>query len=361
MDDTKPKLRLTVLGSTTEATTEPTAEDGISRRRFLTLFGASAALATGAGCKPSGKRDSVVPYTKKQEEIVPGVADHYASTFQEGEVAYPVLVKAREGRPVHVEGNDEHPRYRGKTSFRATADLLGLYDPDRLRGPLREGRPTRWQEALEQLATALKRAASKGAVLVTPAVLSPSRRVLIDRLPLAVPGLRHLQWEPVADHNARQAERQLLGDNRLPRYRFDQARVIAALEADFLGGLGDTVSAIAGFSAQRRPATAADAINRLYVLEGGLSLTGSNADVRLALRPSALAAIAFGLVHAVHTQGKRPLPESMDASALDGFALDRLPEAKPFLRPLEALVKDLCAAGEKDRRRQAERMRPARS
>ena len=134
MDERKPILKLPMLDAGDEA-------DGLSRRRFLTLLGASAALATGAGCKRN--HPAVVPYTKKQEEIVPGVANYYASTFQEGEVAYPVLVKAREGRPIHVEGNAEHPLYRGKTSFHATADLLGLYDPDRVRGPLVDGRPGR--------------------------------------------------------------------------------------------------------------------------------------------------------------------------------------------------------------------------
>jgi len=84
-------------------------------------------------------------------------------------MAYPVLVKAREGRPIHVEGNAEHPLYRGKTSFHATADLLGLYDPDRVRAPLIDGRPGTWKAAVEQLARALKDASSqhKGIVLVT--------------------------------------------------------------------------------------------------------------------------------------------------------------------------------------------------
>src|ERR1700690_3962267 len=103
MDERRPILKLPLLGADGEA-------DGLSRRRFLAMLGASAALATGAGCKRN--RAAVVAYTKKQEEIVPGVANYYASTFQEGEVAYPVLVKAREGRPIHVGGNAEEPRHR---------------------------------------------------------------------------------------------------------------------------------------------------------------------------------------------------------------------------------------------------------
>jgi molybdopterin-containing oxidoreductase family iron-sulfur binding subunit len=336
----EPKVRLPAIDASGEA-------DGLSRRRFLTLLGASAALATGAGCKRN--RAAVVPYTKKQEEIVPGVANYYASTFQEGEVAYPVLVKAREGRPIHVEGNAEHPLYRGKTSFHATADLLGLYDPDRLRGPLVDGRPGTWKAATEKLARALQDVTSqgKGIALITPAVLSPTRKATIARLAKALPSLLHVPWEPAADHQERQAQRELFGEERLPQYRFDKAQTIVALEADFLGTLGDTVSAIAGFSSMRRPAYFVGPMNRLYVFEGGMSLTGSRADVRIPIRPSALARIAFALVRAVHRDGGRALPEGLAASALEPFALDRLPEVKPFAREFEILVRDLCSAGDR--------------
>ncbi|MGC9985111.1 MAG: 4Fe-4S dicluster domain-containing protein [Polyangia bacterium] len=340
MDERKPILRLPVLGADGEG-------GGLSRRRFLAMLGASAALATGAGCRRN--RAAIVAYSKKQEEIVPGVANYYASTFQEGEVAYPVLVKAREGRPIHVEGNGEHPLYRGKTSFHATADLLGLYDPDRLRGPLVDGRMVTWKAATEQLARALEDAAKqgKGIALVTPAVLSPTRKALIARLAEALPSLRHVPWEPAADHQDRQAQRDLFGEIRLPRYRFDKAQTIVALEADFLGTLGDTVSAIAGFSSLRRPVSSADGMNRLFAIEGGMSLTGSKADVRIPMRPSALARIAFALVRAVHLEGGRALPEGLAPSALEPFAFDQSPEVKPFAAEFRSLVKDLCAVGDR--------------
>jgi molybdopterin-containing oxidoreductase family iron-sulfur binding subunit len=326
-----------------------TSEDGLSRRRFLALVGASAAAATGAGCKVAQDRAAIVPYTKKQEEIVPGIADYYASTFQEGEVAYPVLVKAREGRPIHVQGNDEHPIYRGKTSLHAIADLLGLYDPDRLRTPLLQGRSCGWKEATDHLMRGLKEAASSGKniALVTPAVLSPSRRALLARLGEALPALRAFEWEPAADQAERAATRALFGETRLTRYRFDEAKVIVALEADFLGTMGDSVAAIGGFAKWRRPSSATGAMNRLYVLEGGMSLTGTKADVRLAVRPSALARLAWGLVRALHLQGGRALPAGLELAALEPFALERLPEAKPFAEQLATLVKDLGAAGAK--------------
>jgi Fe-S-cluster-containing dehydrogenase component len=346
MGDIKDPVKLPVLGATPTSTSP---EDGVSRRRFLALFGASAALATGAGCKPSKDRAAIVPYTKKQEEVVPGIADYYASTFQEGEVAFPVLVKAREGRPIHVEGNDEHPRYRGKTSFHAMADLLGLYDADRLRAPILDGHPGSWQAALGQLTKALKDASSagKGVALVTDTVLSPTRKALIGKLAEAVPGLRHVAWEPAANHNGRAAERALLGEVRLSQHHLENAKIVVTLEADILGSHGDTAAAIAGFASQRKPQSAAAPMNRLYAFEGGMSLTGSRADVRIPVRPSALAKIAFGLVRALHLKGNRPLPAGVEAAALEPFALDKLAELKPFMVEIEALVADLSSAGEK--------------
>src|SRR5450631_153334 len=338
----KSPVKLPILGSTAAP-----PDDGVSRRRFLALFGASAAVATGAGCKMAKSRSTVVPYTKKQEEVVPGIADYYASTFQEGEQVYPVLVKAREGRPILVEGNDEHPLYQGKTHFHAMADLLGLYDPDRIRSPMLNGRSCAWKEAIAELGRGLKSAGGKQVLLMTPAVLSPTRQALLTKVAQAIPGLRHVSWEPAADHVGRQVQKQLYGDIRRPRYAFDKAKVIVSFAADFLGTDGDTVSASRQFAAPRRPKEPGEEMSRLYALEGGLSLTGTKADVRMAVRPSSLGRLALGIARAVHQKKGGALPAGMDAAMLDAYALDRLPEAKPIAAKLDALVSDLCAAGDK--------------
>jgi Fe-S-cluster-containing dehydrogenase component len=342
MDEGKSPVKLPILG----ATAAP-SDDGVSRRRFLALFGASAAVATGAGCKMAKSRSTVVPYTKKQEEVVPGIADYYASTFQEGEQVYPVLVKAREGRPILVEGNDEHPLYQGKTHFHAMADLLGLYDPDRLRSPLLNGRSCSWKEAVAELGRAVKGAGGKPVLLMTPAVLSPTRKALLATLAQAIPGLRHVPWEPAADHVGRQVQKQLYGEIRQPRYAFDKAKVIVSFAADFLGTDGDTVSASKQFAAGRRPQGPGEAMNRLYALEGGVTLTGSKADVRLAVPPSSLGRLALGIARAVQQKKGATLPSGTDPTMLDAYALDRLPEARPMAAKLEALVSDLCAASDK--------------
>jgi len=321
--------------------------DGMSRRRFLSLISASAALAVGSSSCSRIDRGKVVPYTRKPPEIIPGIATYYASTFQEGLTAHGVVVKTREGRPLHVEGNAEHPLFAGKTSLRAVGDLLGLYDPDRLRRPLLDGKPASWAEAMARVVRVLKEAAAsqKEMLLLTGAVLSPTRRALIEDLKKALPGLRHVSWEPVASDAEPAAARAAFGEWRIPRYRLDRAEVILALQADFLGAEMDVESA-SGFAGKRRPERPSDPMNRLWVLEGSVTVTGASADHRIPVRPSRLASIAFAMARTLHEKHGVPLPQGVTADSLRAFdleALGREIEAKANLLPI--LVEDLRRAG----------------
>ena len=144
---------------------------------FLSLLSASAALAAGASCSTID-RGAIVPYTRKPGEILPGVARLYASTFQEGLATHGVLVKTREGRPIHIEGNTGHAVSRGKTSLRAIGDLLGLYDPDRLRSPVYKSATAKWDEAEKALTRTLlyARRDNRPVLLLTGALSLPRRR-----------------------------------------------------------------------------------------------------------------------------------------------------------------------------------------
>jgi molybdopterin-containing oxidoreductase family iron-sulfur binding subunit len=296
--------------------------DEISRRRFLALAAASAALASGTSCRRAADGEQVVPYTRKPLEIVPGVAAYYASAFQEGDAAYGVLVKTREGRPIHIEGNATDPIHGGRASARTVADLLGLYDPDRVKGPLLARHTVGMKEALAELTRAVSNAAqsNKAVLLMTPAVISPSRRALIAKLSAAIPRLVHVQWEPAADHAARRAAKDVFGAPVVPSFHLDKAAVTLSLGADFLGTTGDATAATHAFAQTRRQKAGT---NRLYVIEGAVSLTGSNADRRLAVRPAALGPVGFALANALAARG-RALPDGVPQAALEGHDLGRV-------------------------------------
>jgi Fe-S-cluster-containing dehydrogenase component/anaerobic selenocysteine-containing dehydrogenase len=320
--------------------------DGIPRRRFLSLLSASAALALGASCSKID-RGKIVPYTKRPDELIPGEPAFYASAFQESLVAHGVLVKTREGRPIHIEGNPEYPSFQGKTSLRVVGDILGLYDPDRLRGPVKDGHASTWETAEAEIAMAMKKArdAGKPILLLTEAILSPTRKALIEALRQAVPTLLHASWEPAISQPGIVAAKAFYGEFILPRLRMDRAEVILSFQADFLGNDGNAPALMRGFAAHRSISSPAESMNRLWVAEGYMSLTGANADQRLKVRPSRIAALAFGLAHYLHKSLGLTLPAGVEGEILKSFDLDSLAqtlEISPGL--LKTLGNDLYHA-----------------
>jgi Fe-S-cluster-containing dehydrogenase component len=300
------------------------ATDGISRRRFLSLLSASAALAVGASCSKID-RGAIVPYTKRPGEIIPGVEEYYASAFQEGLVSYGVLVKTREGRPIHVEGNADHLFSNGKTSLRSIGDLLGLYDPDRLRAPVHKGVAAGWEEAEKAIFRSFSdaRLKEKPILFLTHALISPAQKALLNDLKLALPGLRHAAWEPNLPHSEIAACRILYRDNALPRLHIDRAQTILSLQSDFLGTDAAAAGFMRGFSMRRSPSSPLDNMNRLWVAEGNMTLTGANADQRLQLRPSQMARLAFTLVRILNESHSVQLPQGLTAADLKPFALEQ--------------------------------------
>jgi Fe-S-cluster-containing dehydrogenase component len=288
--------------------------DGISRRRFMSLLSASAALAIGASCSKID-RGSIVSYTRHPGEIKAGVAAYYASTFQEGWNVQGVLVKTREGRPIHIEGNPEHPASRGTVSLRAMGDLLGLYDPDRLRAPSFKGDPSTWEAAIGAMTQALENARSgdKPVLLMTGAVISPSQTALIDDLKSVLPGLRHVCWEPLG------SQTHFTVDSVIPGFNLRRAEVILSLHSDFLGNDGNAPVFIRDFASWRRISGSSDRMNRLWVLEGPMTLTGTNADERILVRPSGIIALAFSLIRLLNESEKIPLPEGLHPEDMKAF------------------------------------------
>jgi Fe-S-cluster-containing dehydrogenase component len=324
----------------------PDGMDTISRRRFLTLLSASASLALGSSCSKID-RGTIVPYTKRPGEIIPGVAAHYASTFQEGFATLGVLVKTREGRPIHIEGNKEHAISRGKTSLRAMGDLLGLYDPDRLRAPSHNGAPASWDDAIRELAKALAdaRLLDKPVLLLTGALLSPSQKSLLYDLKLALPGLQHAAWEPAAPQTELAASTALYGKAIIPRFHLDRARIVLSLQSDFLGADPFAPVFAQDFAARRAISSPDAAMNRLWVLEGNMTLTGANADQRLQVRPSKIAGLAFALIRLLNQTHALTLPGGLKPEDLKAFEPGTIAQrAGVDPETLRLLAKDLGRA-----------------
>ena len=130
--------------------------DPVTRRQFLSLMGASLALAGLNGCSTQpAPREKIMPYVRQPESMVPGKPLYFATSMPLAGVATGVLVESHEGRPTKIEGNPSHPASLGATDLLIQASILGLYDPDRSQALTYRGLPRAWNEALSRPSAAL--------------------------------------------------------------------------------------------------------------------------------------------------------------------------------------------------------------
>lgn len=154
----------------------------VSRRKFLALLSASAAVAA-SGCSNFRDKGEIVPYNKKPESVTIGNPTYYASTCTGCQYACGILIKTLEGRPIKVDGNPDHPVSKGKICAIGQASVMNLYDPERLKNPSERinntgGNDITWAAADDKIITQLKSAASSGKeiVIVTNKINSPSQK-----------------------------------------------------------------------------------------------------------------------------------------------------------------------------------------
>ncbi len=259
---------------------------GVSRRRWMQMMGASLALGGLAGCR--WQAEKIAPFAVRPQNRIPGKPEYFATSIEIGGMPRHLLVTCYDGRPIKVEGNPEHPASLGATDTFAQASLLGLYDPDRsdsLRQ--REGRQnfTRTWEEFETFAAAhfasLDRQSGSGlAVLIEPSS-SVTFEAMLARLRQRFPKANLYEYSPLA--RDREIEGAALAFGRPLRTRFDltKVRVLACLDADLLGIHPNATRHARDYAHGRDPN---GTMNRLYAAESQFSLTGAAADHRLPLK-----------------------------------------------------------------------------
>ncbi|EGV42673.1 4Fe-4S dicluster domain-containing protein [Bizionia argentinensis JUB59] len=253
-----------------------------TRRDFLKYVGFSTAAASLAACE--GPVIKSIPYVVQPEEIIPGVANYYATTVADGYDYASVLVKTREGRPIKIE-NNKLAATNGHANARVNASVLGLYDSMRIQGPMKAGEPISWSELdaeVGQKLTSLS-GSGKAIVLLTQTFASPSTYKLVSEFKEKFGNVRHVQYDAISESAALDAFEANYGERGLVNYDFSKAMTIVSVAADFLGdwqgGGFDT-----GYVKNRVPANGK--MSRHIQFESNMSLTGANADTRIALTPS---------------------------------------------------------------------------
>ena len=263
-------------------------DEGTDRRTFLKLMGASLALAGAAGCSYQPP-ETIVPYVKQPDDIVPGKSLFFATAMPFAGGSTPLLVRSNMGRPTKVEGNDLHPASMGAADLYAQASVLGLYDPDRSETIKNRGEVRTYGAFLGEISTQLVGQRAKqgaGIRFLTETVTSPTLAAQLRAITKAMPGARWYQWEPAGGNNARLGARQAVGDFATPIYDFTLADRVLSLDSNFLECGPGALRYARDFASRRRPVDGkTDEISRLYSLETTPTNTGFFADNRLAVKP----------------------------------------------------------------------------
>ncbi|KAA3631320.1 MAG: 4Fe-4S dicluster domain-containing protein [Calditrichaeota bacterium] len=256
-----------------------------SRRNFMTLMGASVAMAGIAGCRRP--KEKIVPYVKPPEEVIPGVARQYASTMPLGTSAYGIVVESHEGRPTKIEGNKMHPSSNGSSNALIQASILGLYDPDRSQKVLEKGKEKEFADFLTFWAekyNVYRANNGDGLAVVSESFSSPTMARLKKAFEKVYPKAVWATYEPVSDANIFDGLKIATNKDVRPIYDYSKAKVILSIDSDFTQTESENINANAGFAAGRDLDDEHSEMNRLYMVESAFSSTGASADHRLVLK-----------------------------------------------------------------------------
>ena len=292
------------------------------RRDFLKYLGFSTAAAVAAASCEMPVRKAV-PYLNRPQDITPGEANYYATTYVSGGEAIPAVAKVRDGRPIKLEGNELSLYTNGGTSARMQASVLDLYDTARLRFPLANQKEVTTFEAFDKmLGDALAGLGGAPVVLLTGTIHSPTTKQLITDFLGKFPGSRHIQYDAISHSGMLLANEASYGRRAIPSYHFENAKVVVSLGADFLGTWLSPVEFQRSFANTRRVNDKQTDMSKLYQFESLLTTTGASADDRFTHLPSETGAVAVALLNALNGQpaaniGNAKLRQGIEKAAKD--------------------------------------------
>jgi MoCo/4Fe-4S cofactor protein with predicted Tat translocation signal len=303
--------------------------DGNSRRTVLKMMAASFGLAGMTACRRPVEH--ILPYAKGVEDMIPGHPYFYSTVMSMGGATAGLLVESHDGRPTKIEGNPDHPTSMGAATAMQQAAILGLYDPDRSSQVLEGGKSSDWAK-FEAAVKALSLGDGSGLRFLSETVASPSLMGLRAEALKKFPKAKWVEFEPCSRENRRAGLEMAFGQPVELIPHLDKAKVIVALDADFLGLDIPSVLPTKQFSQGRKFASEADfeKANRLYAVESQFSLTGANADHRLRMRSGEVKQFAMDLASAMGAVAGLNVAGSTDKRG----------------KFLAAVVKDLKAAGQ---------------
>ncbi|MEN8810657.1 MAG: TAT-variant-translocated molybdopterin oxidoreductase, partial [Flavobacteriales bacterium] len=294
---------------------ENLAESSTNRRDFLKFMGFSVAAATLAACESPVVKS--IPYVNKPEDITPGVANWYSSTYWDGNDYASILVKTREGRPIFIKGNKSFGINKGATTPRIIGSVLSLYNGARLQMPMAAGKKATWSTVDNSIKKQLAEISAKGGKvrIMTNSTLSPSTDAILNEFVSSLEGAdaKIVTYDPISYSGITKANQASFGRAVVPTYHFDKAKVIVSISADFLTNWLLATDYMPDYLSNRNPDN--NWMSRHFQFESVMSTTGSNSDVRIPIKPSEEGLVAAALYK--HITGSSVLGVTVPQEILD--------------------------------------------
>ncbi len=311
-----------------------------TRRDFLKVFGFSiASAAVAASCEQPVRK--AIPYLIRPKEITPGVANYYASTFFDGKDYCSILVKVRDGRPIKIEGNDLSPINRGGTSAIVQASVLNLYDDARYQSPSINRKETDWETCDKEITGLISKLdeEKKNIVILSHSLISPSGLEAMQLFQKKYPRVKLIQYDTISASGMLLANKLCFATNKLPSCHFDKAELIVSFGADFLGTWLSPVEFAKQYASIRSLSEGQTKIAKHIQFEAGMSLTGSNADERIPVKPSQEKIILANLYNKIAKANNYPVFN------IPSSPIDVTPYAEELLRNKQ---KSIIVSGSND-------------
>jgi anaerobic selenocysteine-containing dehydrogenase len=316
----------------------------ISRRNFLKLASVGAATtAVLTGCGPASRYVQREPYSRMPEYTYNGLSTYYATTCRECAAGCGLIVRTYQGRALKVEGNPNHPVNRGKTCPRGQVTLQGLYNPDRIQGPIQHTRGEalynenfqpissnmNWEEAIQVVADALVSPARTAFLMGSE---SDHLFDLVYELAAATGAPAPIRFSVGSMFNGEatlsRATEDLFGQAALPFFDIGNADLVLSFGANFLETWLSPVAYNRGYARLRR----GDPKRRGYFIqfESRMSQTAANADQWIPIHPGTegMVALAIGRLVAEARGGDMPAAfANVDLDAVTseaGVSMERL-------------------------------------
>jgi molybdopterin-containing oxidoreductase family iron-sulfur binding subunit len=309
----------------------------LSRRNFMRLMSASLALGgVGlAGCR-RWPEEKLAPYTVNPKNRMPGVPEQYATIMELGGVARPLLVTSFDGRPIKIEGNPSHPyswtvaNKIGSADAMAQASVLELYDPDRSRevvdrtvDPPQVSTWEAFKSVFDPQMSKLRATGGQRLAVLAESSTSPTTERLKATFLTTFPGAKWYEYESISNDNELAGAKLAFGKPYRICLKLQNAATLVSFDADLLGTHPAHTKYAADWAARRRSADQGE-MNRVYIAESCLSITGSVADERLATRPSRLGVLLSSLAAKLGAGGSAGSLSKEEAAFVDAAAADLL-------------------------------------